>query len=333
MPKLESPSGMFELEWDDQRTFFTFVIQAADRRTRLTTTIPAEGLTFSHPDFQSGLDAAVGRGGHVEPLLIEILNRIPGRADFALDYIAPVVAGLGRWLLESREVTNFSYDLKPRNQHYLAHFLAGALGVEAGAIKRAFEELRDAPELAAHLANYARHPSISGVCDAAPRFARRIAWYAIVRVVKPRLVVETGIDQGLGSLVLCEALRRNRLEGAEGRYIGLDINPAAGAMVSGEWAGIASIRYGDAIESIGRLDQPVDFYISDSDHSADYEYREYVAMAPHLSRGAPIVADNAHVTDCLCRFAEETGRWFGFFREEPENHWYPGAGLGLSLPR
>jgi hypothetical protein len=30
----------------------------------------------------------------------------------------------------------------------------------------------------------------------------------------------------------------------------------------------------------------------------------------------------------LSTWAESTGRMFDFFREEPMDHWYPGAGIG-----
>ncbi len=338
MPKISaaSESSTFELHWDDQRSMVTVVTQAGDKRTTIATTIPAADLRLNHPDLFAALDsvaANVADPPGVDPLAIKVLQQFPGRADLALGYLAPTSAAMARWLIGSREVTNFTYDLKPRNARYLAHFLAGALGVDAAAITGYCDELAGAGEIQEHLASYARYAPISPLLDDVARFGRRIGWYAVVRAIKPRLVVETGVDQGLGSLVLCEALRRNRLEGSDGRYLGLDINPRAGAILSSPWTDVGRLRIGDAIESIGRLDTPVDLYVSDSDHSADYEYREYLAMAPHLSARAPIIADNAHVTDSLCRFAEETGRTFAFFREEPADHWYAGGGIGLSLPR
>jgi predicted O-methyltransferase YrrM len=336
MPKIASTTGTFELHWDDQRTAFTLVCQTSDKRTTVLAALPAHELALSHPDLLRALDAAAAGATEtsaVDKLALDIMYRMPGRAELGLTYLAPVASALARWVFSSREVTNFTYDLTPRNTRYLAHFLATAFGVDSARVGALFDELAASTELKAHLATYAQQQAISAECDGAARFGRRIAWYAVVRLIKPRLVVETGVDQGMGALVLCEALRRNRLEGADGRYVGLDINPRAGSMLSGVWAGHGALRYGDAIETIGRLDTPVDLYVSDSDHSADYEYREYLAMAPHLSPRAPIIADNAHVTECLCRFAEETGRTFGFFREDPADHFYPGAGLGLSLPR
>jgi hypothetical protein len=80
------------------------------------------------------------------------------------------------------------------------------------------------------------------------------------------------------------------------------------------------------------LEERIDLFINDSDHSAEYEYREYRAVASRLAPSAIILGDNAHVTDKLALFARETGRHFIFFREEPKDHWYPGAGIGVCFP-
>jgi hypothetical protein len=58
-----------------------------------------------------------------------------------------------------------------------------------------------------------------------------VAWYAVVRALKPQLIVETGIKQGLGSLVLLAALERNAGEGGSGRLISFDIDPFSGWVV------------------------------------------------------------------------------------------------------
>ncbi len=44
-----------------------------------------------------------------------------------------------------------------------------------------------------------------------------------------------------------------------------------------------------------------------------------------------ILGDNSHITDKLSKFSAKYNRKFIFFKEEPENHWYPGAGIGISF--
>jgi predicted O-methyltransferase YrrM len=48
--------------------------------------------------------------------------------------------------------------------------------------------------------------------DVVVEFGRRLGWYILVRSQKPRIIVETGVDHGVGSLVLTSALLRNKSE-------------------------------------------------------------------------------------------------------------------------
>ena len=50
-----------------------------------------------------------------------------------------------------------------------------------------------------------------------------------------------------------------------------------------------------------------------------------------LSDRAVILGDNSHWSPSLADFSERNGRNFIFFKEEPAQHWYPGAGIGFSF--
>jgi predicted O-methyltransferase YrrM len=169
--------------------------------------------------------------------------------------------------------------------------------------------------------------------DAEPRYGRRLGWYAVARTIKPRIVVETGVDQGMGSLVLISALKRNSDEGHPGRYYGTEIDPRAGYLLTDPYKKWGEIIYGDSITSLREFHQPIDMLISDSDHSAEYERDEYQVVRDKLTPAALLLADNAHVTSALYEFARTTGRQFLFFQEKPRDHWYPGAGIGLAFPK
>ena len=68
---------------------------------------------------------------------------------------------------------------------------------------------------------------------------------------------------------------------------------------------------------------------------ANYEHRqEQLAMAEVVERlepGAVVLSDNSHATDVLSRWSEAGGRRFLYFAERPKDHWYAGAGIGVSL--
>ncbi|MFO1492815.1 MAG: class I SAM-dependent methyltransferase [Kiritimatiellia bacterium] len=251
------------------------------------------------------------------------------RLGYGFRYVCPPVAALFKWVFTSREIFNYTYDLTPMNRRYLASFLAAATGAAPETFETYFRELEEDAGLRDHVAGLARSSEERFQADPCARYGRRIAWYALVRWLKPRVVLETGVDKGLGACVIAAALLRNRREGRPGRYLGTDINPKAGYLLTAPYDSTGEIRYGDSIDSIGRLDLQVDLYINDSDHSAAYEAREYAAMMPRLAPSSFIIGDNAHVTEELSRFCRATGRNFLYFQEKPLGHWYPGGGIGL----
>ncbi len=184
--------------------------------------------------------------------------------------------------------------------------------------------------LAAHVMATVRTSAQAVNADQTCRFGRRLGWYAVVRAMRPRVVVETGVDKGLGAVLLCSALCRNQAEGSSGHYYGVDINPAAGFLLGGPYARFGTLVHGESVQYLRGFSNEIDLLITDSDHAAEYEYREYEAAGDRLSARALILADNAHASDALARYSSETGRRFLFHREEPLDHWYPGGGIGFS---
>ena len=104
-------------------------------------------------------------------------------------------------------------------------------------------------------------------------------------------------------------------------------------MLVGSLARFGKILYGDSLKSLDALDKKIDLFINDSDHSIDYEMAEYQMVKGKLSPCAVILGDNSHASEMFSRFSAETGRNFVFFSEEPQNHWYPGGGIGISWPK
>lgn len=236
------------------------------------------------------------------------------------------------WLVASREITNFTYDLTEQNRTYLANTISAVTGVAVVQIESFLAEPENDEELLAHISSLTHASRRRTISDPVPRFGRRLGWYAFVRATKPKLVIETGVDKGLGSVLLCSALLRNRAEGCEGYYYGTDINPEAGFLLAGKWAQTGKILYGDSIGSLRAISEPIDLFVNDSDHSADYELEEYRTVEAKLSPDAIILGDNSHVSKSLCMFAQESGRRFLFFAEQPLKHWYPGGGIGICFP-
>jgi len=255
------------------------------------------------------------------------------RVVYASSYYNKKYFQIVKWAMRSKEDTNFTYDLTRDNLLSLAQTIAVVTKYDAHIILEYIEEAQNDVLLKESI-RYTIKKSLKGKTnrtDAEVKFGRRLGWYALVRILKPGIVVETGVDKGLGSVLLCTALQRNSEEGFRGKYFGTDINPEAGFLLTEKYSDVGKILYGDSIESLNKLDENIDLFINDSDHSGEYEYREYLAISDKLSENAIILGDNSHCSNKLSRFSDETGRSYLYFQEQPLNHWYPGCGIGISF--
>jgi hypothetical protein len=257
---------------------------------------------------------------------------IPFRLARAVGFFTPKLKYVLSWSLKSREYTNLTYELTPENQEYLAHTVSIVTGVTYARAMSYMREIQEDVKVKQYIVDRIRNSPMRHSCDTSCAFGRRIGWYAFVRILRPRVVVETGVDKGHGAVVLCAALLRNRAEGFPGEYFGTDINPKAGFLLDEPYNRVGRVLFGDSIESLQTVPD-IDIFINDSDHSELYEEREYQTIAPKLGDKGLILGDNCHTNDVLARFSAGHDRRFLFFREEPANHWYPGAGIGISFSR
>ncbi|MQA59936.1 MAG: class I SAM-dependent methyltransferase [Actinophytocola sp.] len=238
-----------------------------------------------------------------------------------------------RWLFTSREHTNYTYELTERNRRHLAWYIAAVTGAATHDVRLWFDEVEQDDDLRALLMDGVATGSRRGLADRTVRYGRRIGWYALIRALKPKHVVESGIDKGLGSCLIAAALLQNAAEGHPGRLSALDINPDAGYLIRGDYREVVDVVVGDSLENIPKLRTPVDLFIHDSWHSEEHESAEFSLVEDKLAPSAVLLTDNAAETDVLLRLAEQTGRKFLYFQEEPDRHWHPGDGTGIAWSR
>jgi predicted O-methyltransferase YrrM len=234
--------------------------------------------------------------------------------------------GVMGYVLFDPEVGDFSYELD--NEDELVDFLARTLDVEGAAIAGYLAEIDSSPELTSELsARVRRRPDMKRRIG----LAQRVAWYAVVRATKPRLVVETGIKHGLGALVLLVALARNAQEGSPGRLISFDPDPFSGWVVPdhlrGAWQPVFATSF-DALEDTLAGEQ-VDLFICDTPPDHDIESFEMTTALSHAAPGIILIAGNGDRTTVLRELAAERGGEYRFFVERPRHPVYPGAGLGV----
>lgn len=236
-----------------------------------------------------------------------------------------------QWTFASKEHYNHTYDLTELNRHYLDSYISVVSGHELALIQKYSKELHEDEELrqllrARTLASRDRHN-----CDVEPRYGRRLGWYALVRATKPRVVVETGVDRGLGTAVIAAALRRNAAEGYPGVVHATDIVPECGHLLAEPYKSFCRIWIGDSVETLKQFKDDVDIFLHDSDHRPEYEWAEFLAIKQRLHPASLILSDNSQQTSKLFEFALTLGKAFLYFQDAPKNHWWPGDGIGAAF--
>jgi predicted O-methyltransferase YrrM len=236
-----------------------------------------------------------------------------------------------RWAFDSKEHYNFSYELTDLNRKYLVSYIAIISGQDERVIESFFLELESDGSLRSSLERRALASPDRHNSDIEPRYGRRLGWYALVRATKPRVVVETGVDRGLGTAVIAAALKRNTEEGFPGLVYATDIMPTCGHLLEPPFKDFCRILLGDSVESLKRFDQQVDIFIHDSDHRPEYEWAEFIAIEPRLHSASLVMSDNSQQTAKLLEFANRIHRNFLYFQDQPKDHWWPGDGIGTAF--
>lgn len=262
------------------------------------------------------------------PFINEFI-RVKRRKQRAKNYYHQNYKIINTWAKKKTEFSNYYYDLDEKNQSDLASLISFVTQSPIEQVESYFKELKYDKQLEKHILNFWKNDS--NMVDAKAAYGRRIGWYAFIRILKPKVVLETGVHHGVGGCIIASALLKNLAEGYNGKYFGTEINSNVGKLFSEPYAKVGKIIYGDSIESIKNLNETINIFINDSDHSSIYELNEYKAALPILDKCALILGDNSHVTDSLKEFSRIHNRNYIFFKEIPKDHWYPGAGIGVSF--
>jgi predicted O-methyltransferase YrrM len=155
--------------------------------------------------------------------------------------------------------------------------------------------------------------------------------YTIVRTLRPRLAVETGVANGFSTAFVLQALHAN----GEGHLHSIDLPREVGreyergTFYEGEgragippgsepgWLVPAELRsrwtlvLGRSQEELPPLLErlgEVDFFMHDSEHSFDCMWFEFNAAWPRLRPGGVLVSDDVNSTQAFPRFAQEQSR-------------------------
>jgi len=134
--------------------------------------------------------------------------------------------------------------------------------------------------------------------------------YTIIRILKPNIVVETGIDNGFSSLFALAALKEN----GNGHLHSIEFlselgdGKTPGWLVPEEYRKQWTIHTGDSTELLPALMNklaPVDLFIHDSLHTYEFMMQEFRDAWPHLKTGGWLMSDDTGVNQSFFHFCRE----------------------------
>ena len=228
----------------------------------------------------------------------------------------------------SPEPHNFTFEIA--NSGELGDWVAALTGADRERALSVLDEAGEDPVLRARLRAATQGRWLWS--DREPRFGKRLGWYAVARILHPRLTVEVGVHDGLGSLLLLRALERNQADGHPGRLVSFEVNPVGGWLVGShplwdlriESSGTGLPRL---LEGSGSGSGELDLFIYDGWHSPEAERADLEEAFRHLSEAGVLVSDDSQVTQALPQLCSEQGLELFEFQESPVAHFHPGAVL------
>jgi hypothetical protein len=232
------------------------------------------------------------------------------------------------YVLFDPELESFSFELADERGVLAA--LAVALECPEGELVRFAAETHTDPELNARLRrhvrwrmDFKRHMPIGS----------RLAWYVTTRVLKPELVVETGIYMGLGSLVLLRALERNAEEGHPGDLMSFDTNPLAGMLVRkelhGRWHRVVGSTH-MALPSALR-GRRVGMLLHDTAHTEETQRLEFETALAHAAPRLVLVDGSGGYVPTLKELCQERGGTYHRVHLRSQAHVHPGSEYRFAL--
>ena len=136
-------------------------------------------------------------------------------------------------------------------------------------------------------------------------------WYIVTRILKPEIVVETGVFHGFSSLSFLLAMEENN----EGHLYSIDL-PSPKLLSSGKEPGWVvpehlrkrwDLRFGTSSELLPSLLEEVkmvDIFLHDSEHSYENMYWEYKTAWRYIRKGGLLLSHDITLNSAFRDFAK-----------------------------
>lgn len=244
------------------------------------------------------------------------------------------IISLTRWGFSSRELTNYSYHCTEASTKRLAIILSRIDGVATASVMDYCVELTRASVLQ-NVYSQARFKEkfLCNLTDDELRAGRRILYYCLVRILKPRVVFEAGTAHGIGSLLILHALKLNRKEGYPGTLTTIDINPNAGKLLKhmpSDYAELLNPMRGDSEHALHHFPSEIDLFFHDTVNVPSHENNHYALLRSKLSR-VGVICTSWGMAGTLADFSEKHRRAYLEFTHQPDGHWSRDT-MGISFP-
>jgi predicted O-methyltransferase YrrM len=236
-----------------------------------------------------------------------------------------------RYVLTDPEVESFAYELE--NVDELVAFCVDALGLGEARVRELIAEAQREPEFTTMLRARTRW---AFDLKTQPPLGQRLLWWVIVRARKPSLIVETGVYEGLGALVLLVAAERNAAEGGpDARVIGIDADRRAGRLVpehlKHRWEKV--VGYSTDVLEDAIAGRPVDMLVHDTPHTREIQAYEFGVALRHAGDELTLVEGSGGTVDVLARLCDEHGTRLWHFEPRPRRHPYRPHGVDVATFR
>ena len=193
-------------------------------------------------------------------------------------------------------------------------FLAGIARERAGRIRRYLDEPARHPGFSQHLTQCKSIISRAEFTSAELYAKKVLVQYAAIRALRPEVIVETGVANGVSTAYLLLALQQN----GRGMLHSIDLgDPAyvppgrAPGWVVPDWLrGKWKPHWGDATSILPDLMNQlgaVDVFVHDSLHTREHMLFEFEQAYPFIRHGGLLLADDALWNSAFLDFARSVG--------------------------
>lgn len=190
-------------------------------------------------------------------------------------------------------------------------------------------ELQNDRQLHQHIARLTSKAVFRHFADSDFRPGRRLLYYALARTIKPRIVVEAGLDKGLGACIIGAALLKNASEGHPGKYYGLTLKARDTFLFDSPYNTCGELFIGDSVDFLRNAELNIDLFFHDTTNNPAHEHDQYEALRPRL--GAASIVLSTWFTEMFLEFALRSNRSVITFHENPLRHWYPGGTIAFAF--